>query len=123
VRFATALGELFNVDLNVDERAGIHANSSVANPAKTPDQDLSGDDETRYVLPVLEYYALDQAVSRRAKWLQARRTGGDLRFATGIKFSIMRRRTRKFQREQADTERSRSAACSTKSSNNSSTYR
>jgi hypothetical protein len=89
-----ALGELFNVDLNVDERAGIHANSSVVTPPKTPDQGLSGDDETRYVLPVLEYYASINR-ERRAKWLQPAEPAV-ISVRTGIKFSIMRRRTLNF---------------------------
>ncbi len=90
-----ALGELFNVDLNVDEQAGIQANSSVATPPKTLDQDLSGDDETRYVLPVTEYYASINR-ERRAKWLQPAEPAV-ISVRTGIKFSIMRRRTLNFR--------------------------
>jgi hypothetical protein len=90
-----ALGELFNVDLNVDEHAGIQANSSVAALPKTLDQDLSGDDETRYVLPVLEYYASINR-ERRAKWLQPAELAV-ISVRTGIKFSIMRRRTLNFR--------------------------
>ena len=90
-----ALGELFNVDLNVDEHAGIQANSSVAALPKTLDQDLSGDDETSYVLPVLEYYASINR-ERRAKWLQPAELAV-ISVRTGIKFSIMRRRTLNFR--------------------------
>ena len=90
-----ALGELFNVDLNVDEQAGIHANTSATTPPKAPVQSLSGDDETRYVLPVLEYYASINR-ERRAKWLQPAEPAV-ISVRTGIKFSIMRRRTLNFR--------------------------
>jgi hypothetical protein len=90
-----ALGELFNVELNVDENAGIQANSTVTTPTKTLDQDLSGDDETCYVLPMSEYYASINR-ERRAKWLQSAEPAV-ISVRTGIKFSIMRRRTLNFR--------------------------
>ncbi len=90
-----ALGELFNVDLNVDEHAGSPTSASVTTPPKVPDQNLNSDDETRYVLPMVEFYASINR-ERRAKWLQPAEPAV-ISVRTGIKFSIMRRRTLNFR--------------------------
>jgi len=86
------LGELFNVDLHLIEDDDTQA--APAPPAARPPADAAGGGATR-VLPLFQFYASINR-ERRAKNLQPVEPAV-ISVRTGIKFSIMRRRTLNFR--------------------------
>jgi hypothetical protein len=92
------LGDLFNVDLHLDQDIAPTTGNAPALPdvpAATAAQESEADDDTRLVLPLFHFYASINR-ERRAKCLQPAEPAV-ISVRTGIKFSILRRRTLNFQ--------------------------
>lgn len=100
------LGELFNVNLHTDESIAENIKPAAAPPAEPPAEPAAvsmqppptGEEEgTPYVLPLFQFYAAINR-ERRTKGL-APAEPAVISVRTGIKFSIMRRRTLNFRED------------------------
>ncbi len=85
-----ALGELFNVDLHLDD-------DPLADKSAAPAAAAGGTEDARRVLPMFQFYAAINR-QRRAKGLQPVEPAV-ISVHTGIKFSIMRRRALNFRED------------------------
>jgi len=88
------LGELFNVDLSLAENNGTQA-AAAPTAARAPAEAAAG--EATWVLPLFQFYAAINR-ERRAKGLHPVEPAV-ISVRTGIKFSIMRRRTLNFRED------------------------